>query len=476
MISFKLNEKAKIILSNFSFTAISNIISLFISTFVILFVPKLIGVEEYSYWQLYLFYTSYVGFLHFGWNDGIYLRYGGNKYKDLNKNLFFSQFYMLLMLQVIIAITMFWVIGQSHINVNRIFILQMTTVCLLIINMRIMLLLILQSTNRIKEYAKNTILDRVIYVILIIIFVFFGFNDFKSLIIADLSGKLISLAYAIYCCRDIVCRRIADFYFSFSEAISNISAGVKLMISNVASLLIIGVVRFGIERSWDVATFGKISLTLSISNLMMAFINAVGVVIFPVLRRTDAKNLSRIYKTMRDFLMVIMFGILLFYHPIRLFLFNWLPQYSNSLIYMALLFPMSIYEGKMAILINTYLKTLRKEREMLRINIYSLILSVIVTIFTTIVLKDLDLAILSIILLLMFRSIVAEVFLSKILKVSLLKDILLEVGMTVGFVLTSWYLNIGISFFLYLVLYGMYFLFKRNDIVFSVNHIKELVK
>ena len=30
---------------------------------------------------------------------------------------------------------------------------------------------------------------------------------------------------------------------------------------------------------------------------------------------------------------------------------------------MALLFPMGVYEGKMALLINTYLKTLRKEKQ-----------------------------------------------------------------------------------------------------------------
>ena len=51
---------------------------------------KLIGVEKYGYWQLYLFYTSYVGFFQLGWNDGIYLRYGGEDYNNLDKGLFFA--------------------------------------------------------------------------------------------------------------------------------------------------------------------------------------------------------------------------------------------------------------------------------------------------------------------------------------------------------------------------------------------------
>lgn len=84
-----MNNKAKILIKNFSFTLTSNIIAIAISTLVTLVVPKLIGVEEYGYWQLYLFYSSYIGFLQFGWNDGIYLRYGGFEYNKLDKKTLF---------------------------------------------------------------------------------------------------------------------------------------------------------------------------------------------------------------------------------------------------------------------------------------------------------------------------------------------------------------------------------------------------
>lgn len=76
-------------MKGFSYAMMSNFITLITSSLVIIVIPKLIGVQEYGYWQLYMFYTSYVGFLHFGWNDGIYLRYGGKEYKDLDKHRFF---------------------------------------------------------------------------------------------------------------------------------------------------------------------------------------------------------------------------------------------------------------------------------------------------------------------------------------------------------------------------------------------------
>lgn len=85
-----MNSRLKNFLKDFSYALLSNLVSLIVSVLMILVIPKLIGVREYGYWQLYLFYSSYVGFLHFGWIDGIYLRFGGKEYKDLDKSLFFT--------------------------------------------------------------------------------------------------------------------------------------------------------------------------------------------------------------------------------------------------------------------------------------------------------------------------------------------------------------------------------------------------
>ncbi len=453
----------------------SNFISLLISTLVVLIVPKLIGIVEYGYWQLYLFYASYIGFLHFGWNDGIYLRYGGKEYKDLNKRLFFSQFYMLLFSQIIIAVIISIFSRLLIEDENRIFILQMVSLCLLITNVRLMFLFVLQATNRIKEYAKITMIGRILYFSIIILFLFAGIREYRLMIIADLIGRLISLSYAIYCCKDIVLQKISTFYFSFKEMFENISVGIKLMFANIASMLIIGTVRFGIERAWDVATFGKVSLTLSASNLMMLFINAVGIIMFPILRRTDEKKLPGIYYVMRDFLMVILLGLLVAYFPLKTVLSAWLPKYSESLMYMALVFPMFIYEGKMALIINTYLKTLRKEKMMLKINLISFGLSLIMTFFTTHIFANLDMAVISIVILLAFRAILAEIYLSKILKISIFKDVNLELFLTLTFIISGWFINSWYTVLVYGIVYLFYLLIKKKDIFGTIHDIKLLM-
>jgi hypothetical protein len=247
------------------------------------------------------------------------------------------------------------------------------------------------------------------------------------------------------------------------------------MISNIASMLIVGVVRFGIERTWDITTFGKVSLTLNISNLLMLFINALGIIMFPVLRRTDKKSLPSIYKVMRDLLMVVMFGMLIFYYPAKEMLTNWLPDYTESLRYMALLLPLSVYEGKMVLLVNTYFKALRKEKLMLRINLLVMSISMLTTIVTTIVLNNLGVAVFSIVLLLMLRAVVSEVAISKILNLYLLKDIFLEIILTLAFIISGWYFDSILTLIIYIGFYLTYLVIQKNALIDTKDKIKSII-
>lgn len=468
-----MNIRVKDIIKNFSYTVSSNLVVLAVSSLIVLIIPKYIGIIEYGYWQIYVFYSSYVGFLHFGWSDGIYLRYGGAKYSELNKKLFFSQFYMFLFMQVVLAFIILFISKNYYVNdMNRSFIIDMTVLCMILVNTRGMLLFVLQGTNEIKQYAQITIFGRLIFLVFSVSLLIIGFRDFKILVIGDLIGRFMSLIYAMYICREIVFNNVRSFYLDISEVVKNIKTGAKLMLSNISSMLIIGSIRFGIERAWDVATFAKVSLTLSVSSLLMLFINSIGIVMFPILRRTNSDNLQNIYSVLRNFLMVILLGILNLYYPFQAILLLWLPQYREGLYYMALVFPMVIFEGKIAMLINTYLKTLRKENLLLWINLVSLGFSMGITYITTIVINNLSISIISIVFLLFIKSVIAEIVLSRILKISIYKDIILESIMTFTFICSGWFVGGWISFLIYNSTFMMYLIIKRKELVNMYAYLK----
>ncbi|HFI0453918.1 TPA: hypothetical protein ACGOYY_001903, partial [Streptococcus suis] len=146
----------KKLLLNSSYAITSNLLSLLVSTLVILILPKLIGVEEYGYWQLYLFYTSYVGFTHLGWIDGIYLKYGGEEYEKLDKQKFFSQFIAYSIFQTTIAFLIYIIGNRVSNGIDKNFIFNMLSLTLLATNLRFFVIYLLQTTNLIKESARIT--------------------------------------------------------------------------------------------------------------------------------------------------------------------------------------------------------------------------------------------------------------------------------------------------------------------------------
>ncbi|MGE1107743.1 lipopolysaccharide biosynthesis protein [Bacillus wiedmannii] len=471
-----MNSTVKKFARNFSYTFIANILSIVISTVLLLVVPRFIGVSDYGYWQLYIFYSSYISYMSLGLTDGAYLRYGGWEYNNLYKPVFVSQYWFLVAFDVVVNFSIFLFYSSISTDTSKTIVVALTCLTGVLVVPRSLLTFMLQATNRIKEYAIILILERMVYFILVIIFLMNGIKQFEYLIFADIIGKICSIVYSLFSCKELVFGKLDSIKISIKEIWINVSVGSKLLFANFASMLIIGIVRFAIEGNWSIETFGKVSLTLSIANMLMLFINAIAVILFPTLRRTSKEKLPDIYKTMRISITVPLVGLLIFYYPAKSVLSAWLPQYAESLTYMALLFPMCLYESKMLLLINTYLKTLRKEKWMLIINLITVGLSLVLTFISVYLLNSLNLAILCIIFLLAFRCIIAELYLARVLNIRVKKDILLELFMTIVFISVSWYLSALWAAAIYVAVYIGYIVIKWNDILYILKNIKRIFK
>lgn len=461
----------KQLIKNTSYSIFSNFITLGISTVMVLIVPKVIGVKEYGYWQLYMFYASYVGVLAFGWLDGIYLRFGGESYDKLNKRLFHSQFMMFLLIQIIISLVIITVSFFNNDN-NMQYIFQMVAIYLVLYNMKTLILYILQDTNRIKEYAIVNSVGRVLYFLLVIFVLLIKFTDYKLLIIADLLGRAVDLLFGLYTIRDIVFLKLGNFYWSFKEAWINISIGVKLLVANLAGILIIGIVRYGIQFFWGVSVFGKVSLTLSVSNLIMTFISAVSLVLYPMLRGMSHEKATILYPAIKETLIIILFIGMFLYYPISYILPLWLPQYRDSLIYLPVLFPMCVYQGKFELLISTFLKTFRYEKALLNINLISLLVSAFVTTVNVLFIHKLTVIMFSIILILWIQSNVGEIYLAKQLKIKIYHEIVLETILVIAFMLSGWILQFPYNIFIYTITFLLYLWIKRKKIQKGIVYIK----
>src|SRR5699024_11727450 len=130
-------------------------------------------------------------------------------------------------------------------------------------------------------------------------------------------------------------------------------------------------------------------------------------------RRTNQQRLPELFRILRDLFVPLIYGLLIFYVPAKIVLTMWLPEYTESLNFMGILFPIVIYEGRMSLLINTYLESLRKEKTILMVNIITLIVTLIVSLFVIFIIGNLDLTEGLILLSLALRCNLAEFFLCK---------------------------------------------------------------
>ena len=465
----------KDIIKNIYYSFSANLLSLLISLMTFLVVPKMISVTDYGAWQLYNFYLSFVGFFHFGWIDGIYLRYAGNTYEELDKKLLAGQYYALALLELIIGLSSFCLainFAETEYTKNSLMIVSIVGIFVILTTFTNF---ILQITNRIQEYAKLISYERLLFFSLTMGYIFLGFKNYLGLLFISLLIRFLSFVFSAYLIKEVVFSKVYSLSNIVKEALTNINVGSKLMFANIASLLLLGIIRYGISQEWDIATFGKVSLTLSISSFLMVFITSVSVVMFPIIKKLNQEQLPAIYMFLRNGLSLILFGFLIFYYPMKTILSMWLPQYAESLKYMAVLFPVCLFESKISLLVNTYLKSLRQEKLMLKINWMAVCFSLLLTFLSVYCLHNLEFAIFSIVIVFAFRCILAEYFLSSLLNLSLQKDILLELSIVLLFIIVSWFIDNWLCMVIYIVGYMGYLWIKKNDIKESIAMIKKVM-
>ncbi|MBY0757838.1 MULTISPECIES: lipopolysaccharide biosynthesis protein [Sellimonas] len=463
------------VVKNLSYSVLANGTNTLVSMILVLFVPKILGVKEYSYWQLYLFYASYVGFFHFGWADGVYLKFGGKKYSELDKGYFHSQFWLLTIFEIILALIFGAATYLFCDDANKEAVLLAVAFCCVLQIPRTFLQYLLQTTNRIVDYARNYLLEKIVYAVLVIGFLAAGIRNFQILIGADLFARGLTLVLLSRECKDIVKGKVIDWKNGIREAWDNVSIGIKLMIANIAGQLLVGIVRFAIENHWSVEVFGKVSLTITASNLLLAFISAVSIVIYPMLKNMDEEHYVQIYTKMRNILMIFVLGLLIVYYPAKVILSWWLPKYAESLQYMALLFPMCVFESKLTLLISTYLKALRREKQFMIINWISVGITLIGTGITVYLLDNLTFAIAMLPVLMGIRCCIGEALLSRALHFSLWKDMAAECVLAGGFILISWNIQSWLSTGLYLCMYLIYLVWKREFLKETVHEVKKRI-
>ena len=91
-------------LKNVLMVVSSNVLTILVSLFTGFILPKELSIEDYAYYRVYLLYIAYAGFFHFGFVNGIYLKYGNLDVNQIPKKIFRTYSYFMVLMQALAVV------------------------------------------------------------------------------------------------------------------------------------------------------------------------------------------------------------------------------------------------------------------------------------------------------------------------------------------------------------------------------------
>lgn len=451
---------------NFTFAFGAQGLQFFQSMIWSLLIPKLMGVEQFGYWQLFIFYTQYGGFLSFGLIDGTFLNIGGKEYKNLNYSFLGFQLRAFIFWQIVILAP---IVIYSFFNLcqERVFIIAMSSLYIIIYNIMGYLMYVLQAVNNIKCMTFGRMLTSAFFIFSILVLLFLRTSYFQPYVICYFLCNGVCLIYYMAKMKDIVRNVIPtnSEHDDFNLMLRNMKVGFVLLISNICGMLVLGFGRFMVDEVWGIKAFSVVSFAFMFINFFMTFIQQGSLVLFPELRRWEYDKIRSFYIKMRKIISVLFPVVLLAYAPICYFVEFWLPQYIESVKYLLYLLPLCIFDTKMNLLCNTLFKVYNRVNSLLICNILALLSSVFGILISLFIIKSMVAVVIAMLLAIVIRSIFAEVLLSKIIDTSpVWKNISIELCLLTIFVISNVWLGINWAFVLYFIIISLHFYNNRKEL------------
>lgn len=360
---------------NFSYAFAAQGVALAVGCITNLILPRVLGAEDFSWWQLFTFYATYIPCLALGINDGVYLRYGGKDKSQLDPAALRSQFWVGAAFQLVLAAALGALMGLAVADLQRRAVLLGALAYFWLYSCHNHLGYLFQARGETDVYSRSVIWSKGAYLAGQCLLLAAGTAG-----VADLMALYIGSAGLGFLCLWARIRgefRGAGLRFALgaAECRRSAGAGISLMVSNLCAMLVLGVGRQVVDLRWGVLAFGQISFSLTLINFGLTFLSQVSMVLFPALRRVSGDQQAVYCRRLEEGLYLLLPWIYVLALPGRALLEWWLPEYRQSLAWLPLVLPICYFDCKMNLLGNTFLKVLNRQTQLLKINLATILAS-----------------------------------------------------------------------------------------------------
>lgn len=336
-----------------------------------LLLPHVMSVSSFAYWQQYVLYSGFVGIFALGFNDGVYLLYGGRSYDDLPFKRLRAAFRLYcVMLLMFAGAILLYALAQDAERGFGFFFVAFDTFVLCVSGL---MTYVLQITDQFKWYALCTVIDKFVFLAAAAILSLLGVMDHRVYVVADFCSKVVALSVFVWRCRRLVFGPAASMKDGWREFAGDIGVGINLMFANFAGMLVANLGRFIVEWFGGLDGYAYYSFGTSVTNLVLTLVTAVSSVLYPALKRLPADAFGSYYERIDRVVFCLSCAGLAVYFPAHLGVEAFYAKYTPMLAYLNLLFVAAVYQSKMSVLVNTFYNALRKERRLLIVNLQSVV-------------------------------------------------------------------------------------------------------
>lgn len=436
-------------------------VSLLSSIIVSFILPKFITIEQFGYWQYFLLLVSYVGVMHFGFGDGIYLKLGGQYWSQIDRKKWLPQLQLTFLLQLIIAI----VIAVASIafckNQTFLIIFLWTAMYLLTENTYKIITMAMMATDQISFVSKTVIIDKLLMSALVTYLIITRCQKASYIMCAY------TLSHLIVCVLTIArCNLFSGFQLPTKEValgfINTCKIGMILMLANFVSILIMGLCRMAVEHYWNIEVFSKLSFSITIASFLLFFISQIGYVLFPILKRIKEETQALLLNKADYILTVLPMVFYALFFVMYFFVIEWLPKYEESLRFLAFTAPCICYETRVVLLYNTYFKNIGKIKQLLYINVVTVICALICY-SIAIRYHNIDLMALGVLIAEIIKVFIMQKLLLKRYEITINNISKLELVNTLGFVLCYYYHGIYAAMIWYATVMATLMIFYKKE-------------
>jgi len=307
---------------------IANAINLIFSLITSLFLPKFLSIDTYSYIKLFQLYVTYVGILHLGYADGMYLRLGGKDKNKLDKEEIITEFNTFKLFQIIVVsiLLIFSLIIKSKM-------LLLCSLAILPINIGNYIRNLYQATGEFKKYSRYTNISTFLVFIVNMFLLFIMKNDNAILYII---GYLISyVIYWIFIEFEVLKEFGFNTFTNIKYLVSDVKDGFFLMIGNFCNVIFTGIDRLFVQHLLGSIEFAYYSFAVSIENLLSVFITPISTVMYNYFcNNNDSENISKI----KNYLLILTSYLMIAAFIIKYIVYHFINKYSQSIDVLFILF------------------------------------------------------------------------------------------------------------------------------------------